>query len=583
MLLIGAVIGIAMFALAFTALFGVLNMATTVMINTKSRIGALALATDQLEFLRSMSYDNVGTVSGIPSGNVSQNETIVLNSVSYNRHTKIYYVDDPADGSGYAGPDHDTNSVLMDYKKAEVTISWKLHGTSKNLTLSTSIVPKGVEQDCTGCGSVLVHVRDINDAGVPSANVTLTSSTLSPPINVTRLSDPNGDVNFIGVPVGPSGNVYHIVVDRTGYNSDQTYTADAENVSPSPADFSVFDNQTQEATFHLDYLGTKTINTFTTPVESAWSDTFVDPPKTSSLDSVVFRGTPTTVILDDSSGEYATDGNVFSVYIEPQDLLKWKELSWEINEPSNTFIHVKVYYDDDGTDTLIPDEDLSGNSDGFSSSPVNLSSLSVVKYPKIKLAAFLHTDETNSTPSLRGWTVISLEREPLPDVAFNLHGDKTIGFRSGGSVIYKYDHSLATDALGEIILSPMERDVYTFAAGNYDITESCPVQPKTLYPGESETMNIELSPHTDNSLLVVVKDTTGAMVSNAAVRLYRTGFDESKTTSVCGQTFWGGLDSGAAGGGDAYSLDVSASSYADATSTIDIVGTSKALFVLTPL
>jgi hypothetical protein len=173
---------------------------------------------------------------------------------------------------------------------------------------------------------------------------------------------------------------------------------------------------------------------------------------------------------------------------------------------------------------------------------------------------------------------------------FRMRGNKTIGTNGSGDPIYKYDQNLSTDGSGALALSDMEEDTYTITVDGisigYDIAESCMPQPRALPPAGNVTTNILLAPHTSHSFLVDVRDIAGAMIPNATIRLYRLpGYDETQTTETCGQRFFSGLSEGTIGGGDAYSIDVSATGYQAYTSSddVEVSGTSRLSIVLNAL
>jgi|GEM_PF-1757711 len=66
-------------------------------------------------------------------------------------------------------------------------------------------------------------------------------------------------------------------------------------------------------------------------------------------------------------------------------------------------IKVQAYYDNSGTPTIIPDEDLSGNSNGFSETTVDLSEVSTSTYPTLYLKGNLVY--TEGSPTLDDWGV----------------------------------------------------------------------------------------------------------------------------------------------------------------------------------
>src|SRR3989338_11290476 len=105
----------------------------------------------------------------------------------------------------------------------------------------------------------------------------------------------------------------------------------------------------------------------------------------------------------------------------------------------------------------------------------------------------------------------------------------------------------------------------------YDLASSCVPQPVVVPPDSSVTTKLFVSPHTDNSLLVDVKNGAGASVSGATVRLTKGGsYDKTIIADACGQSFFSNLTNGN------YSVSVSAAGYQPySASGINVTGTSR--------
>jgi hypothetical protein len=130
----------------------------------------------------------------------------------------------------------------------------------------------------------------------------------------------------------------------------------------------------------------------------------------------------------------------------------------------------------------------------------------------------------------------------------------------------------------------MEYDTYTIsvsASTDFDVSSSCGSQPEALGPNTTQTTRIFLSPHTTHSLLVDVKSAAGVLIPNAAVRLVRGAYDVSLMSDACGQAFYSSLSSGTVGGGNPYTIDVSAPGYTSYNSAeVNISGTTRLSVIL---
>ncbi|HEY4522772.1 MAG TPA: hypothetical protein VJK73_00155, partial [Candidatus Paceibacterota bacterium] len=71
MSLIEIIIGTALMLVVFVSLMGVLRASLMVSSLARAAAGANAIAGTQMEYLRGLSYDALGTVGGIPAGGVS--------------------------------------------------------------------------------------------------------------------------------------------------------------------------------------------------------------------------------------------------------------------------------------------------------------------------------------------------------------------------------------------------------------------------------------------------------------------------------------------------------------------------------
>jgi hypothetical protein len=246
MSLIDVVVGVALFLLLFLALFGVLRASLAVSALAKSKAAAEALAENQMEYLRGLDYDALGTVGGIPAGPVPQSAASTVDGVSYALDTFIEYYDDPGDGTG----EDDENGVTADYKVAKVTVSWDFYGTPETLALVSTFAPPGIE-NTNGGGTLEVAVVDAAGAAVSGATVEVADASVTPAVDLTAYTDAAGRVELPGAL--PSA-AYQVAVSKSGYSSAQTYARDDNNPNPSPGYFTVVKDQTTTGTFAIDRL-----------------------------------------------------------------------------------------------------------------------------------------------------------------------------------------------------------------------------------------------------------------------------------------------------------------------------------------
>ena len=252
--LIDVLVGVALLLVVFLALIGILRASLQLSTLAKAKATAVEIASTQIEYLRGLSYDALGTVNGIPAGAIPQYATSTTDGVVYTTHTYVEYFDDPADGTGVS----DLNGVTTDYKKGKVTVTYTMRSSMKSVSLVSNFVPPGIESS-TGGGTLALHVVDALGEDVPGASVRIVNASTSPTIDFTTVSDTSGLVMIGGV---ATSSLYQIYVSRTGYSSAQTYARTDQNVNPTPGYLTVVKDQTTSATFAIDEFSTLTLASF---------------------------------------------------------------------------------------------------------------------------------------------------------------------------------------------------------------------------------------------------------------------------------------------------------------------------------
>jgi prepilin-type N-terminal cleavage/methylation domain-containing protein len=214
-----------------------------------------SIADQYLEIARNLPYAQVGTKSGNPHGalpDLANATTTTVNNTVYQMYYAVSYVDDPADGTALLG----TDTAPNDYKQLKFYIKNTTTGVVSSF-LST-VAPKGLESLSSG-GALSIKVFDSLGVAVPYAIVNITNTAVSPNINVTRITDANGNWVEVGLP--NSANSYHIVVTKSGDSTDQTYPVTGGNPNPTKPDATVLNGQVTQISFSIDKLSNLTLNT----------------------------------------------------------------------------------------------------------------------------------------------------------------------------------------------------------------------------------------------------------------------------------------------------------------------------------
>lgn len=555
--LIEVMVGAAVMVAIFTGLLGSFQALLALINTSRSQTGAVAIANAQIEYLRSLPYDSVGTLGGIPAGLIPQTKSVTLNEKTFTQRTLIQYVDALQDGEGV----DDENGITADYKRAKVEISWQLKGVTKTFSLITNIVPRGMET-LDGGGTLRVNVFDANVTPVAGAAVRIQNFTLSPTVDVTANTNTSGAVLFPGALAGAG---YQITVSKTGYSTAGTYSSSAANPDPNPGHVAVIESEVSTMNFAIDEVSSILLTTHGSPTIGTFSDSFDDTNQLALLQNVVVSGG--SLMLS------AASGNAYATTTAPSPLASWRLARWTDSIPGGTQATYRIYsVDMAGTRTLVPDSDLPGNATGFVNSPVVLSGLDVATYPRLAIGVAL----LGGTPTIQSWEIEYATAIPaIASVPVRVTGSKTIGTTAASLPIYKFDSTVTTSGGGTYTLSNMEWDTYTMSPIGYDIADSCESVPLSLLPGEGANASLTLVSDTGHSLRVLVVGDDGVAIPDAAVRVFRTGYNQTKGASLCGQSFFGGLSAAAD-----YTVEVTADGYTGET-VADVVVSGDTLYTMT--
>src|SRR3989344_3065824 len=214
----------------------------------------VSMADHYMEIARNLPYSQIGTLSGNPHGNLADMVNpinVTVNGVGYQVYYVVKYLDDPADGTIAEGTDIAAN----DYKQIKLYVK----NTNTNFLNSflTNIVPKGLE-GLEGGGALSIKVFDAVGEPVPGATIHIQNATINPAIDLTRISDADGNWIEVGLPNSP--NSYHITVTKTGHSSDQTYPVSGQNPDPIKVDSTISDGQVTQISFSIDRTSNLTFN-----------------------------------------------------------------------------------------------------------------------------------------------------------------------------------------------------------------------------------------------------------------------------------------------------------------------------------
>ena len=525
--LVEVIVVSALIVLVFGGLIGMVRSMVLLLGEAKSQSTALSLATNRMEYIRSLSYNKVGTQNGVPSGAIPQNRTVTANKVQFNERVLIVYVDDPADGTST----NDTNGIITDYKQVKVEYTWTLHGKDHKVSLVSDIMPAGIESTAGG-GTIRVNVFDANAAPVAGAAVQFVNTTGTSTIDTTRYTTADGVAYLSGA---PAGSGYEIHVSKPGYSTDGTYTPDSTVVNPDTPPVAVLESQVSTMNFQIDQVASLKLTTHEAPTYGTFTDTFANTTKLSARASTTVSGGSLRLSIG------ASDGVAYSATITPALLDHWYSLKIADTVPTSTTAVTSVYAVSSGAPVLVPDSDLAGNSTGFHSGTVSLEALDPATYPALMLGTHLSTTDTNTSPSLQSWQVQYVSSHPVASsVELRVHGQKTYGTDSNSNPVWRYDVSTSTDTAGQRTLSNLAWDDYLVSVTDpsYSLREACPSVPYSVAPASADTVNLDLVTKQTYGVRVVVERNDGTYIPDASVTLSNTGYNVTHTTSLCGQTYF---------------------------------------------
>lgn len=575
---VGILVGVSLLLIVFLGIYGIFQLNLKVVGQNRARITATTLANQKIEIIKNLAYDEVGTVSGIPSGEVLESETITRNNIDYIVKTTIGYVDDPFDGLAPA------DLLPNDYKKAKVKVFWTglLDG---EVTLITSIAPKGLETT-EGGGNLLISVFDALGQPISQADIHLVNDQISPNIDAHYQTNNQGQYLVAGAP--SSTNAYQITVSKDNYSTDRTYSF-TEVVNPEKPQATVLEGDLTEISFSIDRLSNFSLRTLSPYGGDSFADSFLNQDKISESSNIIVNQGQITLATTTATTtlEYISPGSLTSEQIEPVDIVNWDKFSWTDTEPAETSIKYQVLYNDGENWVLIPEIDLPGNNSGFDSSPVDLSGLATTTYGQLEIKGNLSTDNTSTTPALFDWAISWITGQPtvINYVAFNLQGNKIIGTDAQEDPIYKYSEDFTTNASGQLDINNLEWDAYDFSihpAENLDLVNTDPIsdplgQKIDLLPDTDQEVDLFLD--AENSLLLSLLDSeTSSSIFSGKIRLYNNGlgYDETQFTNESGQTLFIPLTN------ETYQIEIQADGYEDYSGVISVAGDKTSIIYLTP-
>jgi prepilin-type N-terminal cleavage/methylation domain-containing protein len=267
--LLVAIIVLGIVVISFYNLFAGLIHSAVLM---KRKSVALTLATNQMEYLKSLPYNNLAVVGGsiITSNPIPATATYTIDGVVYTVRTSINYLDDAFDGCGYypnntlkqaycrnyAYANNNSNDLNpADYKSVHIKVT-----DTSNLILSevdTQIAARVAETN-SNTGGMFVNVIDENGDPLEAATVHLVNTTTTPAVNISDTTDSNGNAIFFSLPPDPNSYDYNITASMSGY-STLTTIAPSGSLQPNYSNQKVINQQSSLVTLQLKPQGVNSL------------------------------------------------------------------------------------------------------------------------------------------------------------------------------------------------------------------------------------------------------------------------------------------------------------------------------------
>lgn len=556
--LIEVLVGVSLTLIVFLGIFGAYQLALKVIIQTRNKVVATAVANGEIEKIRNLPYSSVGISGGFPSGNLLTSSVVRQNSADYTIKRTVDYAVDAIDGIVF--PDDDCPN---DYKKVEIKVSWTGRFTGQ-VVLATDVSPASLAEECSETGGILeVLIFDATGLMVPSPLIEikdhLTDETIK---SATPLS---GKHYFSLIP-----SSYKVVVSKIGYSLERSFDEDEITIPEIPHPL-VIEGKLTPISLSIDHQSSFDVTTLSLWGSESFKDSFSDQSKISEISGLLAAAGEATLVKIET--EYQSSGYLISETITPANIISWDEISFSAEKPESTQILYQVFYLEGEAWQLISNQDLPGNQVGFEVSPISLKNLSVLNYPELRIKASFSTQDLTVTPTLFDWQASwkTSESTIIPGASFNLKGEKIIGLDSQEQEVFKYSQGFISNASGKSVISDLEWDNYHFSTDpgvSLDLIATNPgVQPISLAPGTNLPVSLYMKAET-SLLLTLENNLTLEPIFAAQAKLSNSqlGYDAILYTNESGQAYFIPLTTAT------YNLEIQAPGYLTTTTQVFVSG-----------
>jgi hypothetical protein len=314
--LIDLVISMAIVAVLFGGVYLVYFSIITAVANISVRGGATTAIGNEIEMIRNLPYDSVGTVGGVPSGIIPQSQTVTVGNYIFTLNTTIRNIDDPFDGTLGGNPN---DTAPADYKLVSITETCPLCDNNVSMTITTTVAPKNLESTTVN-GSLFIYALNANGVGVPEATVKVIDASVTPSINLIDTTNASGVLELVGVPTSTQG--YSISVTKPGYSADRTYPPGAAgNPNPVKPNATVVAQTVTALSFSIDQLSSLALSVTDDRCNAIPNESF-------SVQGTKLIGTPNVLKFSTSSAMGASGTSLMQN-------LEWDTYTLTVNDASH--------------------------------------------------------------------------------------------------------------------------------------------------------------------------------------------------------------------------------------------------------
>jgi len=255
--LIDLLISMGIITVLFGGVYLVYFSILTSITNIGVRTAASTVIGQEIETVRNLPYDSVGTVGGVPPGVIPQAQSVTQGKFTFILQTTVRNIDDPFDGTLGGNPN---DTAPADYKLVSIEASCPTCVTNfVPIEITTTVAPKNLES-ATQNGSLFIYALDASGVGVPGATVHVVNASVTPSIDLMDTTNASGVLQLVGVPTSTQG--YTISVTKDGFSSDRTYPIGAPgNPNPVKPYATVAQQAVTSITFSIDTLSLIKVHT----------------------------------------------------------------------------------------------------------------------------------------------------------------------------------------------------------------------------------------------------------------------------------------------------------------------------------